>query len=129
MSTGSEFGRDVSPVPVAVAIVGAGLISVVVPHLILTGLDCSDDAALAASYGTRFFARVAFANAPALVAFVGSVLTGEVWLYAPGLAFAAIGHVQLVPTRGNLRRDQEGLNRARCGRSLVSALQGGSTAR
>ena len=49
-------------------------------------LDCTDDTTLANGYRTRFFLRVAFAEAAALFGFVGFFLTYDWWPYPIGLA-------------------------------------------
>jgi hypothetical protein len=99
-----------------------GVLSLVVSRLFERPLDCSDEAALLVGYRTRFFLRVAVAEAPALVGFVGSFLSGEAWMYPLGALFAAVGFVRLAPTRRNLERDQEELNQRGCGLSLTNLL-------
>ncbi|MCB1002621.1 MAG: hypothetical protein KDB35_00385 [Acidimicrobiales bacterium] len=85
-------------------------------------LDCASDASLAATYRTRFFLRVAAAQAPALFGFVGFFLTAW-WLYPLGLAFALVGFARLAPTVRHLAADQEVLLASGCNRDLVHALR------
>jgi hypothetical protein len=85
-------------------------------------LDCASDVALVVSYRQRFFRRVAFAQVPALLAFVFTFLTGRWWLYTLGMVIGLLSMWAAAPTRAALRHDQERLDRQRCARSLVSAL-------
>ena len=66
----------------ATAVALAGVVLLVAP---VWGrpLDCGSDAALAASYRTRFFLRIALA----LLGFVGFLLTGNPAVYPIGAAF------------------------------------------
>lgn len=64
----------------------------------------------------------AFANAAALVGFVGFFLADTWWLYPLGAAFAVVGFVRLAPTQSNIQRDQEALNLSGCGQSLIQVL-------
>lgn len=81
-------------------------------------LNCSSPETLLGSYRIRFFLRLAFAEAAALVGFVAVILTGEWWLYLLGAAFTLIGFVRLAPTEKRLLQDQETLNSQGCGLSL-----------
>ena len=83
---------------VAIGVAGYGVVSLLVPRLVERPLDCTDAQALLASYRTRFFLRVAFADAAALVGFVGFFLADAWWLYPLGGGFAAIGFARLAPT-------------------------------
>jgi F0F1-type ATP synthase membrane subunit c/vacuolar-type H+-ATPase subunit K len=107
---------------VAAAVVGYGLVSLVVPRLVERPLSCASEADLVTGYRTRFFLRVAFAEAAALLGFVGVFVSGELWMYPLGAAFTAVGFVRLAPTRRNLEREQEALNLAGCGLSLTMVL-------
>jgi F0F1-type ATP synthase membrane subunit c/vacuolar-type H+-ATPase subunit K len=107
---------------VAAGVLAYGLISLVLPRLIERPLSCEGEAALVSGYRTRFFLRVAFAEAAALLGFVGVFLSGETWMYPLGAAFTAVGFLRLAPTRRNLERDQEALNLAGCGLSLTTVL-------
>lgn len=113
---------------VAGVIIGYGVLSVVLPRMIEPPLDCSSDAALAGAYRTRFFLRVAFADATALLGFVGFFLTGEAWLYPLGAAFTVVGFLRLAPTESNLETEQAELHLAGCARSLRAALTTGNDA-
>jgi hypothetical protein len=86
-------------------------------------LVCTDLPALAASYRSRFFLAVAFSEAVALFAFVGTVVTGRSRLYWLFLPFSLLGHFRTAPTPGRLRRAQDGLSLQGCPLSLVRALR------
>jgi hypothetical protein len=106
----------------AIALMLLGLFSSVSGRVVEKPLDCADDVHLAMSYRGRFFLRIAFAQAAALFGFVGFFTTSEWWVYPCGVAIAFVGFARAAPTRANLRRDQEQLNRQACFRSLVAAL-------
>jgi len=78
---------------------------------------------IAGAYRVRFFLRVAFSEAAALVGFVGFIVTGRWWQYLIGAAFAGIGFVRLAPTAGNLRRDQLTIDQTRPGLNLIGVLR------
>jgi hypothetical protein len=80
-------------------------------------------AELAGYYRTRFFLRVAFSEACALVGFSGFVATGRWWLYLIGAAFAGVGFAMLAPTAGHLRRDQDTIDETWSGLNLIAALR------
>jgi MFS family permease len=107
---------------VTAVVVGYGIVSLIAPRLLERPLDCTSDADLLSGYRTRFFLRIAFAEAAALIGFVGAFLSGEPWMYALGAAFTAIGFARLAPSRRNLCNDQEALNLQGCGRSLTRLL-------
>lgn len=122
LASGSSSENAMSSDVAAVGVAGFGVISLIVPRLIERPLDCSDPGSLLASYRTRFFLRIAFADAAALVGFVGFFVASAWWLYPLGVAFAFVGFARLAPTQGNLQRDQEALNLSGCGQSLIQVL-------
>ena len=109
-------------IDVAIGVLLYGVFSVFVPRLIEKPLDCSSDQRLAGTYRTRFFLRLAFANAAALLGFVGFMESNNGWFYALGVAFAAIGFYRVAPSAANLAKDQQALSDASCSRSLIAAL-------
>ncbi len=121
--------EDSDTVPGA-AVVGVvalfGLVGLAAAPLVERPLDCSTDMTLATGWSARFFLRMAFAEAPVLVAFTVFVLTGRAWAYAVGLPFAAVAFVRSAPTEAGLDRDQYALDQAGCGRSLRDALAAAS---
>jgi cbb3-type cytochrome oxidase subunit 3 len=117
----AEADRPAASV-VAAGVVAYGALSLFAPRLIERPLDCSDETALVSGYRTRLFLRIAFANAAALIGFVGFFLSGAAWMYPLGAIFAVMGYVRLAPSRRNLERDQEELNQQGCGLSLTGLL-------
>jgi hypothetical protein len=111
--------------PLLVAAVGT--VTVLVVRFVPRPLDCRSDASLAASYRSRFFLRLAFAQAAALCGFVAFFLTADPAMYPLGLVFSAAGFASLAPTAAHLHADQQQLDMAGCGRSLVRALRFGGT--
>ena len=65
--------------------------------------------AVAQSYMTVSFLSIAFAELPALMGFVGSFITGALWVYLVGLAFTAVGFAMCAPTAAEIRRRDEQL--------------------
>lgn len=86
-------------------------------------LDCSSDAALVNSYNLRFFLRIAVAEVPALVGFLGYVLSGGVELFLAGAAFSLVALYRAAPTVGRVAAETERLRTGGCGRNLVLALR------
>lgn len=122
MSTGGA--HDASPV-----LIGASGVAMVAPlfaRRLGRGLDCSSNVALAESYRTRFFLRAAFANVPALAAFVVIATGGPAWLFGVGLTISIATVFFDAPTRARLAREDAALAAGGCGRSLVAALAGGA---
>lgn len=78
---------------------------------------------LKSSYTTRFFLRLAFSDAAALVGFMLDIAMGPWWVYFVGAGFAAVGLSQLSPTRRHLAQDQDELALHGCTRSLTEALR------
>jgi len=114
-------GPSAWAVAAGVALVGAlGLLFV---RFVPVRLDCADELALARSWRSRFFARMAGAEASAFAGFVGFALTGAPALYPLGLSFTAVGFALAGPFRANLIRDQEQLALDGCPISLVPALR------
>lgn len=121
LDSGSGVKGTTPSGPAAAVIVVVGLLSFA-ERRIEQPLSCESDAKLAGTYRTRFFLRVAFAEAVALFGFVAVFLTGVFWLYPLAVVFTAVGFARLAPTAGNLTKDQQELYAAGCGRSLVAAL-------
>jgi hypothetical protein len=109
---------------VAAAVVAIGVATLVLARAMERGLDCATDDALARSYRTRFFLRLAFAQTASLAGFVGFFLVGhELWAYVLGALLAVPTSWRAAPTAAHLARDQAILSAGGCGRSLVKALQ------
>jgi hypothetical protein len=87
-------------------------------------LDCSSGQSLSSSYRDRFFRRVAFAEAPALVGFTLVFIARTRWPYVVGASFTAIGFAWAAPTKRHLAEDQGRLAASGCTRDLVTALRG-----
>jgi hypothetical protein len=78
---------------------------------------------VAGYFRTRFFLRVAFSEACALLGFVGFIITVRWWMYLIGAVFTAVGFARLAPTAVNLRRDQETINETKPGLNLIASLR------
>ena len=86
-------------------------------------LSCASEATLAASYSTRFFLRMAFANAPVLLMFVIGTVSGATVTFAFAALFAIVGYAHAIPSAGRLTREDAALSERGCRWSLVRSLQ------
>jgi len=109
LDTSGDLNRtDVSAGVIAAVVALIGLLSLVGGRIAVPSLDASDPARLVTSYRSRFFARLAWAEVPALLAFAGFLLLGgEAWVYGIGLAASLAGFALAAPTRASVRREQE----------------------
>ncbi len=112
-----------SPGAAALVVAVLGLVSLLGARHVPLRLDCADELALSRSWRSRFLARMAVSEVPALAGFVAFTLTGAPWLYALGLAFTALGFAASGPMHANLVRDQEQLAIEGCAIALVPALR------
>jgi hypothetical protein len=114
-------GPVVPWVPILVAVAVACVIG---NRLTEKPLDCSSPTALAASFRTRFFVRVAFAETVAMFAFVITFIGGPVWTYDAGAAFTRLRlWTVAAPTRRALAGDQAELDARRCRMPLTRTLR------
>ena len=121
----AEGGRDDAPVGPGVFAGGVclfGLLSFVFARGATPKFDGSGPAELAGSYQTRFFLRMALASSAFLMGFVGTFIVGEWWLVLVGLPFSLAGFAATVPTRSNLRRLQEKVEREGSTLDLLEVL-------
>lgn len=123
LSTFAVSQRGVPVPPFAGVVVVFGVGALVAGARLSRPMSASTAPGLAGAYRTRFFLRVAFAEAPALAGFAGFVSTGRWWLYPLGAAFTSIGFVRVAPTAANLARDQEMLDADDSALSLIAALE------
>lgn len=105
------------------AVVAVGGLSLAAVRWLPVSLDGADELALARSWRSRFFARLAASMTAALAGFVAFTATGVAALYPVGLVFAAVGLAVSGPLRANLIRDQERLARSGCPIPLIPALR------
>jgi F0F1-type ATP synthase membrane subunit c/vacuolar-type H+-ATPase subunit K len=121
--SGSLKDPPFSGVVAATIVVVAGLVCAGVARCFgRRSLPCGSDASLAATYRTRFFLFIAFAEAPALLGFVLYFVAGSLWSCALGFLIAMSGLAYAAPTRRRLAQDQARLGRDGCDRSLIRAL-------
>jgi hypothetical protein len=111
-----------APLPLGVVLpAGLGVANIVLGLAIRSELPPDEDG-LAAVYNTRFFLRVAMAEAPLLGGFVGVVLTGSVVPYLVGLVLAVPFFAVAAPMARNLARDQQVLRERGSEMDLVEVL-------
>ncbi len=114
---------DVPAGVIAVAVGVIGLVSLVGGRIGVPRLDVSDPARLVRSYRSRLFARLAWAEAPALLAFAGFLLLGgQAWVFGIGLVASLAGFALAAPTRASVRREQERLAASGSSVDLVEVL-------
>lgn len=122
---GGLHRTGVSAEVVAVAVTLIGILSLVAGRVWVPQLDGSDPGGVVRSYHHRFFARMAWAEAPALLAFGGFLLLGgEPWVYLIGLTASLVGFAFAAPTLASLRRDQEQLDASGKTLNLLESLGG-----
>lgn len=110
--------------PWLVALAVAAVASIIITRLADRPLDCTSPTTLAATYRTRFFSRLAFAEAVALLGFVFSFTSQTAWVYLPAAAFTLYRFSTVAaPTRTALQADQRRLKARGCELSLVAALR------
>ena len=99
-----------------------GLALVVMSWSLLRALPCDDLGRLIGAYRSRFFLRIALAEASTLIGFAASLLAESPLPYVAGLVPAAIGFARLAPTAANLRREDDALLARGCPHSLYRTL-------
>lgn len=119
----------VSTPAAAAGVVLAGVVGLALVRFAPVRLDCADELALARSWRSRFFARMAGSELPALAGFVAFHLAGAPALYPLGLLFTAVGFAVTGPFHATLVRDQASLARDGCAIPLLPALQRAATVR
>jgi hypothetical protein len=85
-------------------------------------LDVGSSSTLAASYRTNFFLGFASSEAPLLMSFVVCFVLDERWPYLVALPFFALGMAVIGPTRLNLERRQQQIERQGSDLSIGRAL-------
>jgi hypothetical protein len=123
-------GRDTTPVDgatisgsvAAVVVFALGLSGVVLSWRLKPELPGDDLGQLLGAYRTRFFLRLAMAEAGAVMGFVGFFLTQNPLVYFVGLIPAALGFAMLAPTRANLEREDQAMAARGCRYTIYRAL-------
>jgi F0F1-type ATP synthase membrane subunit c/vacuolar-type H+-ATPase subunit K len=110
--------------PWLVALGVAAVASIIATKVADRPLDCSSPTTLASTYRTRFFLRLAFAEAVAMLGFVFSFTSQTAWVYLPAAAFTLYRFWTVAaPSRAALVADQRRLKVRGCQLSLVAALR------
>jgi hypothetical protein len=86
-------------------------------------LDIESPGRLAESFRSRTFAGIGFAEAPALLAFVAVLASGNLWPYMIGLGFSLVGLWLIAPGARELTLRQEEIASRGSPLSLVAALR------
>lgn len=85
-------------------------------------LPCGGPKGLVRAYQQRLFLGIAFAEAPAMLAFVAAFVAGAAWPYLVGVGTAAPGLARIAPTDGDVARKDAQLSAGGCATSLREAL-------
>ena len=110
----------------AVVVAFVGMVLQLVADKVERPLNGSSAAALVLSYRARFFLRVGFGEAPALISVIAVVLTARWEIFIVGALFAFATFARLAPTSGHLDRDQQAIAAAGSTLSLRDTLEGRS---
>lgn len=109
---------------VAAAVNLVALVSLVGGRIGVPRLDASEPECFVRSYRSRLFARLAWAEAPAVLAFAAFLLLGgEAWVFGIGLAASLAGFALAAPTRASLRREQQQLIASGSSLDLLEVLE------
>jgi F0F1-type ATP synthase membrane subunit c/vacuolar-type H+-ATPase subunit K len=119
----SPFRSHASSVGWPIAIGALALVNLVAVRLVERPLSCESDEALASSYRTRLFVRLAFAESTALLGFVAAFTFQGSWIYFFGVLCSVPAFVRLAPTKAAFVRDQDDLTGRGCALSLVEAIR------
>lgn len=120
---GLDWSGDAGRWPLVLTLVGTMSLGIV-GWIRQRPLDATDASTLRGSYTTNFYIGFAVAEFSALLAFVASFITGRLWVYLIGLAWATVGMVLIGPTKANLENKQRLLRGRGSPLSLIQALRG-----
>ena len=107
----------------AIGIGALALANLVIARSVERPLSCDSEAALAGSYRTRLFVRLAFAESTALLGFVASFLIDGNWIYFFAVLCSLPAFIRLAPTKAAFIRDQDELTNRGCALSLIEAIR------
>jgi F0F1-type ATP synthase membrane subunit c/vacuolar-type H+-ATPase subunit K len=107
----------------AIGIGALALANLVLVRQVERLLSCDSEEALAKSYRTRLFIRLAFAESTALLGFVASFLIDGNWIYFFGFLCSLPAFIRLAPTKAAFIRDQDELTNRGCALSLMQAIR------
>jgi hypothetical protein len=119
---GDRADPAIDPGVAAAGVAVIGVVLVLVSWRLKRQLPCGDLGELVSAYRTRFFLRIALAEASTLLGFTACFLSDSALPYLAGIVPAAIGFARLAPTRGNLQREDDALVAQGCGHSLYATL-------
>lgn len=119
----ADDGEGLAAPVAAGVVVAVGVVGWLLTPLLGPRLDCSTAETLVTTYRTRFFLRMAIAEAAALTGFAVALVAYQPWPYFLGLAFTLVGFLRAAPTERNLARDQDALAVAGCAHPLAATLR------
>jgi F0F1-type ATP synthase membrane subunit c/vacuolar-type H+-ATPase subunit K len=107
----------------AIGIGAVALANLVVERRVERPLSCECEAALATTYRSRTFVRIAFAESTALLGFVAAFTINGSWIYFFSALCSAPAFWRAAPTKAALTRDQDELASRGSAHSLVEAIR------
>ena len=107
----------------AIGIGALALANLAIVRRVERPLSCESETALAGSYRTRLFIRLAFAESTALLGFVASFMIDGNWIYFLAVLCSVPAFVRLAPTKAAFIRDQDDLTNRGCAYSLIEAIR------
>jgi F0F1-type ATP synthase membrane subunit c/vacuolar-type H+-ATPase subunit K len=123
LSFSAPFRSDHDGLGWAIAIGALAFVNLVLVGRVERPLSCESEAALAGSYRTRLFVRLAFAESTALLGFVASFLIDGNWIYFFAVLCSLPAFVRLAPGKAAFIRDQDELTNRGCALSVMEALR------
>jgi len=99
-----------------------GVVSLMVARMLAVRVSHRSARAFAHSFPRATMLQFVTAVASALVGFGLTVLSGSLWPYAVGFAFAVVGLVHALPTAARLGREQQIADETGSGVDVVAAL-------
>jgi hypothetical protein len=118
-----DLESDLDPLIAAGLTAAFGIGAQLVGRKVERPLTCGDGVELAAAYRARFFLRLGSSEIAALVGFALTMVAGSPLPYLVGLAVTGFGFARLAPTDAHLAADEQALQAAGCGTSLVESLR------
>jgi F0F1-type ATP synthase membrane subunit c/vacuolar-type H+-ATPase subunit K len=106
---------------VVVLAVGCGT-SLLVGRIRDRRLDASSAQRVAQSFVAKLFIGIGYAEVTALVAFIGTFIMYNLWIYLVGFAFSMINFILVGPTKREIARRQEQIAAEGSSLSLGAAL-------
>lgn len=128
-SDGADGSASIDAGAAVVGVIVVGVAALAIGEVIgRRQLDCSTDAALANSYSSRFFLRMAVAELPSLIGLAAYFMSRSVEPFAIGVLFSLVALQRSAPTVKRVAAETDRLQTGGCGRNLVLVLRSAAPA-